>query len=72
MTDTIDDVLKGYIDRPTLARQFRTSVRTIIRYEGQADGLPSVMIGGKKFYRLVAVTDWLMKRERRPNQRRRA
>jgi hypothetical protein len=57
-------ILAGYIDREGLAAQLRCSGRTIARYETEPDGLPSVMIGGRKFYRLAAVQAWLEKRER--------
>lgn len=66
------DLLAGYVDRPTLARQLRCTERTLHRYENQPDGLPSLTIGGRKFYRVQAVMDWLAKRERKPNQRRAA
>lgn len=63
-------LLSDYWDRPALAIELRTSERTIARYENQPDGLPSVTIGGRKYYRIAAVRDWLTKRERRPNKRR--
>lgn len=66
------DLLDGYLDRSTLAEQLRTSTRTIARYENQPDGLPSLRIGGRKFYRIEAVVAWLTKRERRPNPRKAA
>jgi hypothetical protein len=65
-------ILDGYIDRDDLARDLRCSGRTLARYETEADGLPSVMIGGRKFYRVAAVKAWLEKRETWPNPRRRA
>lgn len=63
-------ILADYLDRETLARQLGCSERTIARYEEAADGLPSLMVGGRKFYRIAAVQTWLAKRERKPNPRR--
>ena len=65
-------ILSDYIDRATLAVQLRCSERSIARYETQPDGLPSTMIGGRKFYKLESVRSWLNARECRPNPRRRA
>lgn len=65
-----EGILAGYIDRAALAEQLRCSEKTIARYEAVADGLPSVMIGSRKFYRVQAVRDWISKRERKPNERR--
>lgn len=64
------DILEDFIDRATLAAQLRCSEKTIARYEAVPDGLPSVMIGARKFYRVQAVRDWITKRERKPNERR--
>lgn len=69
---TTTEILSDYIDRDTLARNLRISTRTLWRYENQRDGLPSLMIGGRKFYRLQTVKDWFAKRESRPNPRRAA
>ena len=68
----MNDLLEGYIDRRTLARQLGITERTVSRYEAQPDGLPSLMIGGRKLYRIEAVKGWIQKRERRPNPRRAA
>lgn len=70
MSDT--SILNDFCTRPELAQDFGCSERTIWRYESQPDGLPSVMIGGRKFYRIQAVREWLNARERRPNPRRAA
>jgi hypothetical protein len=63
-------LLDEYRTRAELADELRCSWRTIWRYENQPDGLPSVLIAGRKFYRIESVRDWLNKRERRPNPRR--
>ena len=61
------NVLEGYVDRPALAQQLGVSWRTIHRYENQPDGLPSLMIGGRRMYKLDSVRAWLERRERKPN-----
>ena len=48
------------------------SKRTISRYENQPDGLPSIEVGGRKFYRIEAVREWLRRRERHRNPRRKS
>jgi hypothetical protein len=63
-------LLDEYRNRAELAHELRCSERTIWRYENLPDGLPSVLIAGRKFYRIEAVRDWLGKRERRPHPRR--
>jgi hypothetical protein len=63
-------ILADFVDRATLAQQLRCTEKTIWRYENAPDGLPSLMIGGRKYYRLSAVMAWLAKRERKPNPRR--
>jgi len=68
MTDV--GLLDDYRNRAELAQELRCSERSIWRYENLPDGLPSVLIAGRKFYRIQAVRDWLAKRERRPNPRR--
>lgn len=65
------DLLSEFTPRSQLARSLKLSERTLMRYEQQPDGLPSLMIGGRKFYRVSTVIDWLAKRETRPNPRRR-
>ena len=59
---TLDDITKNYIDRPALAKALKCSERTIARYEKR--GLLSLMIGGRKFYSLSAVSDFLKRREK--------
>ncbi|MBB4277253.1 transcriptional regulator [Rhizobium mongolense] len=69
-TDT--GLLQGYLDREQLARELGCTTRTIHTYENLPDGLPSLMLGGKKLYRVEAVRQWIAGRERRPNPRRAA
>lgn len=65
-------LLEDFIDRATLARELGCVPKTIQNYENQADGLPSVLIAGRKYYRRAAVIAWIAKRERKPNPRRAA
>jgi hypothetical protein len=67
----LGDLLTEYRDRPGLAKGFKTSERTIARYEALPDGLPSVMIGGRKYYHVPTVMEWVQQRTKRPNPRRR-
>lgn len=66
-----NDLLAGYVDRPTLAQMLRCSERTIARYEELPDGLPSLSLGGRRLYRVTHVQKWIEQRERHPNPRRR-
>ncbi len=61
------ELLENYLDRGSLARQLGVSERTVCRYENQPDGLPSLLLGGKRLYRLDSVRAWLERRERKPN-----
>ena len=60
-------LLEDYIDRLTLAEELRVNWRTVHRYENQPDGLPSLLIGGRRMYRLESVKAWLERRERQRN-----
>jgi DNA-binding transcriptional MerR regulator len=63
-------ILDDYMTIDALAAEINVSVRTIARYEREPDGLPTVMLGGRKYYRIAAIQEWLTKRERHPNPRR--
>jgi len=63
-------ILADYLDRAALARELNCSTRSIARYELEPDGLPSLLIAGKRYYRRGAVLEFLSKRERKPNPRR--
>jgi hypothetical protein len=65
-------LLDDYITRTELAAELGCCTRSIARMESLADGLPSVVLAGRKLYRKASVLDWLAKRERRPNPRRAA
>lgn len=64
------NILEDYITRDELAAELRITARTLIRYENEPDGLPNMVLGGRKYYRRDAVRDWLRKREHQPNPRR--
>lgn len=59
---TLEDITENYTDRSSLAKGLKCSERTIARYEKL--GLLSLMIGGRKFYSLSAVSDFLKRREK--------
>ena len=63
----IGDLLKDYRDRPGIAKGLGVSERSIARYEGQPNGLPSVLIGGRKLYHVPTVMAWVENRMKRPN-----
>lgn len=63
------EIMTDYVDRAQLATALRVSPRTVMRMEQRPDGLPSLIVGGRKFYRVSSVKDWLAKRETHPNPR---
>ena len=65
------NLLSDYIDRPCLAESWGVSTRTLARYESLPDGLPSLLLGGRRMYKLESVRAWLERRERKPNPTRR-
>lgn len=64
-------LLSDTLTRKELAAELHCSERTIIRMEKIPDGLPSLLIAGKVYYRRTSVLQWLERRERRPNPTRR-
>jgi hypothetical protein len=65
-------ILKGYLNREQLAGELGCTTRTIWNYEKLPNGLPSLMLGGKRLYRIEAVQEWLARRESQPNPKRSA
>jgi len=65
-------LLDDHLDRPGLAADWHCSTRTIARYEQLPDGLPYVIIGGRKWYPIQAARDFMARRLRRPNPVRKA
>ena len=66
------DILGDFVNRAQLMADFKVTARTLHRYESLPDGLPSVTIGGRKFYRKSAILDWIKRKEKKPNHRRSA
>jgi hypothetical protein len=65
------DLLSDYIDRPCLAESWGVSTRTLARYESLPDGLPSLLLGGRRLYHVPTAMGWLEQRLERPNPSRR-
>jgi len=65
-------LLAEYYTRKQLAAELECHPVTIGHMEQQPDGLPSITIAGRKLYHKESVRQWLTRRERRPNPRRRA
>ncbi|RVC75829.1 MAG: hypothetical protein EOS58_06325 [Mesorhizobium sp.] len=65
-------LLDEYVDRASLARALHCSERTVARYENQPNGLPNLVLAGRKLYRLRSVREWLERRENKPNPSRNA
>jgi hypothetical protein len=63
-------ILDGYDTRAQLAGELQCSERTIARYEQLPDGLPFVMVAGRKLYKRASTLAWLERREKKPNPRR--
>jgi hypothetical protein len=55
-----------------LANEWKSTRRTLGRYDRLSDGLPFVMIAGRKYRPLKACREWLARRIRRPNSSSRA
>ena len=65
-----NSLLTDYVDRETLARALGLNPRTLQRYEGERDGLPSCEIGGRVHYHQEKAVRWIIERgTRRRNQR---
>jgi hypothetical protein len=60
-------ILDGYVDRQTLAAELCCNERTIARYENIPNGIPSVLIAGRKLYPVEGIRAWVKNRESRPN-----
>lgn len=63
------DLLADYLDRHEAAKALKCHWRTLLRYESQPDGLASVIIGGRKYYPIAALREFIASRILRPNQR---
>jgi hypothetical protein len=65
-------ILEGYVQQAQFAADNGISERTVKRYRDQPDGLPWVAFGGKVFIPILEAGEWLRRRVRHPNPRRRA
>lgn len=62
-----------YFDRPQLAIELHVTIRTVSRLTNRPDFVPSVLVGGRRYFRISAVRQWLLKQEANsaPRSRRR-
>jgi hypothetical protein len=69
MNDTAKQprLLGGYWTGPEIDQQLDICSRTRARLENLPDGLPYILIAGRKIYRIAAVEEWLRRQERHPN-----
>lgn len=78
MADTIDDeaiILPDgdeLIPDAALAAEWKTTQRSLRRYENEPNGLPYLMLGGRKWRPRKACGAWLASRVKMPNPRRKA
>jgi hypothetical protein len=70
--DNASEFLDEYLPEAVFAEKLNVVPRTIKRYRSLPDGLPYVMIGGRIYIRKESGREWLLSREKRPNQRRRS
>jgi len=64
-----ENVLSDYLERETLARQLKKSVRTLERWEQLRIGPPITRLGKDPYYRISSVRAWLQSREKSPRKR---
>lgn len=64
---TANELLSEFVSREELAKLLKISPRTVDRYGTLPNGLPFLMIGGRKMFRLSSVEKWLAAREKHPN-----
>jgi hypothetical protein len=69
---TTADLLDGLIWRPDAAKQAHVTERTLARYENEPDGLPFILWGGRKYYRVEVFRKFILSRECKRNPRRAA
>ena len=63
-------ILEGYILEKDFAADGHISLRTSARYRNEVNGLPHVEFGGRIYIPLAEAQEWLKRRIRRPNRRR--
>jgi Helix-turn-helix domain len=59
----VDSVLQGYISETELARQLKTTPRTLQRWRTQRKGPPAVQVGRLWYYCIESFRAWLAQRE---------
>jgi hypothetical protein len=64
VADSAPEFLQGYLSEDEYARQRGVSLRTCQRDRALRQSPPYVIIGRQVYYRLEAVREWLIKRER--------
>lgn len=65
-----EPILADYVTPDALAEEFKTSRRTLDRWEVRRIGPPRVVIGRKILYNRESVKRWLESRERQHNKAR--
>lgn len=68
----MSNLLDDYLPEADAAAQLGVSPRTMQRWRNQANGIPHTVIGGKIYYNVASLKDWLRSQERRPNPKRAA
>jgi len=61
-------IFDGYLTEPEYARQRRVSLRTAQRDRALRQAPPHVIIGRQVYYRVDAVREWLVSRERKASR----
>ena len=61
------NLLDGYVTRDEAASALGVTKRSLINYENEPNGLPRVPFGGRVYYRVESLREWLAKRERQLN-----
>lgn len=58
------NILDGYFDRTTCAKQLGVTVRTLERWESLRQGPPITKVGSKSLYSIASLRKWLESCER--------
>jgi hypothetical protein len=65
---SVPELLQGYLSEEEYAKQRGVTLRTCQRDRALRQSPPYVIIGRQVYYRLEAVREWLVKRERSNDQ----
>ena len=71
-SNTSPGLLDDHLTREQLADEWGVHQRTVARYEALPDGLPYLMIGGRKWYPVDGARAFMARRRVNPNPTRRA